>query len=46
MLFRSLLNGIRRAGLSLKAAGIFAKLYLLPTQGNELPDDARMAPAW
>jgi len=41
-----MLNTIRRAGLSLKAVGVFAKLYLLPTQSNELPDDARMAPAW
>ena len=41
-----MLNAIRRAGLSLKAVGVFAKLYLLPTQSNELPDDARMAPAW
>ena len=40
------LNSLRRAVLSLKAAAVFGRLYLLPTQGNELPEDARMAPAW
>ena len=40
------LNSLRRAVLSLKAAAVFGRLYLLPTQGHELPEDARMAPAW
>jgi magnesium-protoporphyrin IX monomethyl ester (oxidative) cyclase len=40
------LNALRRAALSLKAAAVFGRLYLLPTLDNELPEDARMAPAW
>jgi magnesium-protoporphyrin IX monomethyl ester (oxidative) cyclase len=40
------LNTLRRAALSVKAAGVFGRLYLLPTLGNELPEDARMQPAW
>jgi magnesium-protoporphyrin IX monomethyl ester (oxidative) cyclase len=40
------LNTLRRAALTLKAVGLFGKLYLLPTLDNELPEDARMAPAW
>jgi len=40
------MNALRRAALTLKAVGLFGKLYLLPTLNNELPEDARMAPAW
>jgi hypothetical protein len=32
--------------LTLKAVGLFGKLYLLPTLDNELPEDAKMVPAW
>jgi magnesium-protoporphyrin IX monomethyl ester (oxidative) cyclase len=31
---------------SVSAALVFARLYILPTQSNELPEDSRMAPAW
>ena len=41
-----LLNSLRRAVLTLKAVGLFGKLYLLPTLDNELPEDAKMVPAW
>ena len=41
-----IVNRLKRAVLPLKAAGIFARLYLLPTLGNELPQDSRMVPAW
>jgi magnesium-protoporphyrin IX monomethyl ester (oxidative) cyclase len=37
---------MRRAGLSVAAAGVFARLYLLPTRSNELPENVLMAPAW
>jgi magnesium-protoporphyrin IX monomethyl ester (oxidative) cyclase len=40
------LGWIKRAGYSVAAGGVFARLYLLPTQENSLPDDARLAPAW
>jgi magnesium-protoporphyrin IX monomethyl ester (oxidative) cyclase len=40
------LNSLRRAVLTLKAVGLFGKLYLLPTLDNELPEDAKMVPAW
>jgi magnesium-protoporphyrin IX monomethyl ester (oxidative) cyclase len=40
------LNSLRRAVLTLKAVGLFSKLYLLPTLDNELPEDAKMVPAW
>lgn len=36
----------RRAGLSLAAAATFARLYLLPTRPNDLPEQARLIPAW
>ena len=36
----------KRAGLSVAAAAVFARLYLLPTQSNEIPEQTRMAPAW
>lgn len=37
---------LKRAGLSVAAAATFARLYLLPTRVNELPEHARLAPAW
>lgn len=37
---------IRRAGLTVKAAAVFARLYLLPVRENRLPDSARLAPNW
>ncbi|MFM7786341.1 MAG: magnesium-protoporphyrin IX monomethyl ester (oxidative) cyclase, partial [Gammaproteobacteria bacterium] len=39
-------NALRRAALSLQAVCVFVRLYLLPVQDNQLPEDARMAPAW
>lgn len=37
---------LKKAGLSAAAAAVFARLYLLPTQPNEIPEQTRMAPAW
>ncbi len=37
---------LKRAGLSVAAAGVFARIYLLPTQTNELPDQVMLAPVW
>ncbi len=37
---------LRRAALSARAAAVFARLYLLPTVSNELPDSPRLQPAW
>jgi magnesium-protoporphyrin IX monomethyl ester (oxidative) cyclase len=40
------LGGLKQAGLSVNAALVFARLYVLPTKPNELPENVRMAPAW
>lgn len=37
---------IKKALLSVKAAAIFARLYMIPTQRNELPETSRLQPAW
>jgi magnesium-protoporphyrin IX monomethyl ester (oxidative) cyclase len=41
-----LVGAVKRAGYGLAAAATFARLYLLPTVPNELPQQVRMAPAW
>ena len=41
-----LFGTIRRAGLSLAAATVFARLYLLPVSRHEVPDNVRLAPTW
>jgi magnesium-protoporphyrin IX monomethyl ester (oxidative) cyclase len=40
------IGAIKRAGLGLAAAGIFARLFLLPAKRNELPQEVRLQPAW
>ncbi|MEM6661434.1 MAG: magnesium-protoporphyrin IX monomethyl ester (oxidative) cyclase [Pseudomonadota bacterium] len=40
------LGRLRRAGLALRAAGIFARLYVQPIKKNELPDTSRLMPVW
>jgi len=37
---------LRRAGLALAGAGVFARLYLLPVKPHAIPQDMRVAPAW
>ncbi len=37
---------LKRFGLGLSAARVFAGLYILPTKGNQLPDTSRMQPVW
>jgi len=37
---------LRQAGLAAAAAVNFVRLYALPVKRNELPESARMAPAW
>ncbi len=37
---------LQQAGCALKAASVFARLYLLPVVPNELPSTIRMQPAW
>jgi magnesium-protoporphyrin IX monomethyl ester (oxidative) cyclase len=37
---------VQRAGLTARAGLTFARLYLLPTRPNTLPEDVRMVPAW
>ncbi len=39
-------GAVKRAGLGLAAAAIFARLYLLPAKRNELPQQVRLQPAW
>ncbi|MEQ1941865.1 magnesium-protoporphyrin IX monomethyl ester (oxidative) cyclase [Mesorhizobium sp. VNQ89] len=41
-----LIARIKRFGLGLSAACVFAGLYILPTKGNQLPDTSRMQPVW
>jgi magnesium-protoporphyrin IX monomethyl ester (oxidative) cyclase len=41
-----LFGRLRQAGLAVAAAATFARLYLLPVKPNELPQQARLAPAW
>jgi magnesium-protoporphyrin IX monomethyl ester (oxidative) cyclase len=37
---------LKQACLAVGAAGVFARLYFLPTKRNEIPDQIRLAPAW
>ncbi len=37
---------VKRGVLSTKIALIFARLYVLPTKDNEIPDQVAMVPAW
>ena len=37
---------LRQAGLAVAAAVTFARLYLLPVNRHELPEQVRLAPAW
>ncbi len=39
-------GALRRVGLQLAGAATFARLYLLPTRKNRVPDQVRLAPAW
>ncbi len=41
-----LLSPLKRAGLALKTAATFARLYFLPTKKNELPQTTRLQPVW
>ncbi len=41
-----LVGALKRAAYASAAAVTFARLYLLPTVPNELPQHVRMAPAW
>ena len=37
---------VQRLGLTLSAGITFAKLYCLPAQHHELPQNARLVPTW
>lgn len=37
---------VKRAGLGIAGAAVFARLYMLPTVSNEVPDCVRLAPSW
>ena len=41
-----LMGKLRKAGLGVAAAAVFARLFVLRPQANELPQQIRMAPAW
>ena len=41
-----IIGAVKRAGLSVAAAVVFARLYLLPARFHDLPEQVRMAPAW
>jgi len=36
----------KRAGLAMVGAGVFVRMFLLPTKPNAIPQDVRVAPAW
>jgi magnesium-protoporphyrin IX monomethyl ester (oxidative) cyclase len=40
------IGAVKRVGLGIAAAAVFARLYLLPAQYHDLPEQVRMAPAW
>jgi magnesium-protoporphyrin IX monomethyl ester (oxidative) cyclase len=40
------IGAIKRAGLGVAAAAVFARLYLLPAKRNALPQQVRLQPAW
>lgn len=37
---------VRQAGLVVRAAGIFARLYIQPVKKNDLPPTSRLQPVW
>ncbi|MEM6973082.1 MAG: magnesium-protoporphyrin IX monomethyl ester (oxidative) cyclase [Pseudomonadota bacterium] len=37
---------IRRAGLGLRAVGVFTRMYLRPVKRHDLPADVRLEPVW
>ncbi len=37
---------VKRVGLGIAGAAVFARLYTLPTVSNEIPDQVRLAPTW
>ena len=39
-------GAVARAGLGLKAAALFVRLYVIPARPNALPADVRLVPAW
>lgn len=39
-------GSLKRFGLGVSAAFTFARLYLLPTKSNALPQQVRLSPAW
>jgi magnesium-protoporphyrin IX monomethyl ester (oxidative) cyclase len=41
-----LLGKVKQAACAVRAAGMFARLYLLPVKRNAMPDRVLMAPAW
>jgi magnesium-protoporphyrin IX monomethyl ester (oxidative) cyclase len=40
------IGGVKRAGLALAGAAVFARLYLISPQRNQIPGRVRLAPAW
>ena len=41
-----LIGLVKRAGLGIAGAAVFARLYTLPVVSHELPKDVRLAPTW
>jgi magnesium-protoporphyrin IX monomethyl ester (oxidative) cyclase len=41
-----LIGGLKRIGCTVAAAATIARLYLLPTQPNDVPQQIRLSPAW
>jgi magnesium-protoporphyrin IX monomethyl ester (oxidative) cyclase len=39
-------GAVKRIGLGIAAAAVFARLYTLPVLNHSLPDHVGMAPAW
>ena len=41
-----MIGRVKRAGLAVAGAAVFARLYLLPAKTNRAPGQVRLAPAW
>ncbi len=41
-----IVGALKKAGCGIAAAAVFARLYMLPVNRNDLPEQVRMVPSW